>query len=192
MGIDTSDVLQAAATKWNFLSFRPGLVGGHCIGVDPYYLAQKAQEVGYHPEIILAGRRLNDSMGEYVATEVLKLMIRKGTYLKEVKVLILGITFKENCPDIRNTKVIDIYKELKELGLAVDIYDPWVKPEEVKHEYDIDILSTYPHGNSYRAIILAVAHKEFLQINLQEYRDQGCIIYDVKGMFDRGLVDGRL
>jgi UDP-N-acetyl-D-glucosamine/UDP-N-acetyl-D-galactosamine dehydrogenase len=192
MDIDTMDVLEAAGTKWNFLHFRPGLVGGHCIGVDPYYLALKAQEMGYHPEIILAGRRLNDSMGEYVASEVVKLMIQKGTCIKGTKVLILGITFKENCPDIRNTRVIDIYKELKSYGLEVDIYDPWAKPEEVKHEYNIDILKTYPEGNRYKAIILSVAHKEFLQINLREHRDRGSIIYDVKGMLNQAITDGRL
>ena len=192
MGIDTSDVLQAAGTKWNFLQFRPGLVGGHCIGVDPYYLAQKAQEVGYHPEIILAGRRLNDSMGEYVATEVIRLMIRKGICVRGSKVLILGITFKENCPDIRNTKVTDIFRELMNYGLEVDIYDPWAKPEEVQHEYGITTLMQYPGDNGYKAIILAVAHKEFLKIDLEGYRDKACIIYDVKGILERDLVDARL
>lgn len=192
MGIDTSDVLEAAGTKWNFLPFKPGLVGGHCIGVDPYYLAQKAQEAGYHPEIILAGRRLNDSMGQYVASEVVKLMIKKGICVKGAKVLMLGITFKENCPDIRNTKAIDIYKELVDYGIDVDVYDPWARPEEVKREYKIDSLKTYPKGNGYGAIILAVAHKEFMKINLQEHKDRGCIIYDVKGTLSRELSDGRL
>jgi UDP-N-acetyl-D-glucosamine/UDP-N-acetyl-D-galactosamine dehydrogenase len=194
MGIDTNDVLEAAGTKWNFLPFRPGLVGGHCIGVDPYYLAQKAQEVGYHPEIILTGRRLNDSMGEYVASEVVKLMIKKGTCVKGAKILILGITFKENCPDIRNTKVTDIYSEFKSYGLEVDVYDPWAKPEEVQHEYGLATLSQFPASaySDYKAIILAVAHKEFKQIDLQLHKDRGCIIYDVKVMLDRELVDARL
>lgn len=192
MGIDTSDVLQAAGTKWNFLQFKPGLVGGHCIGVDPYYLAQKAQEVGYHPEIILAGRRLNDSMGKYVASQVVKLMIKQGTCVKGAKMLMLGITFKEDCPDIRNTKAIDIYRELAEYGIEVDVYDPWAKPAEVEHEYGIDTLTTCPDCKRYQAIILAVAHKDFTKINLQEHKDQGCIIYDVKGMIKRELVDGRL
>lgn len=190
MGIDTSDVLQAASTKWNFLQFRPGLVGGHCIGVDPYYLAQKAQEAGYHPEIILAGRRLNDTMGEYVATEVVRLMIKKGICVKGAKVLILGITFKENCPDIRNTKVTDIYRELGSYGLEVDVYDPWAKTEEVKHEYGIDILEKFPGIDGYSAIVLAVAHQEFKNIKLQ--RGNNFVIYDVKGMLDRGVVDTRL
>jgi len=192
MNIDTQEVLEAAGTKWNFLPFKPGLVGGHCIGVDPFYLAQKAQEYGYHPEIILAGRRLNDSMGKYVATEVVKLMIKNGTQVKGAKVLILGITFKENCPDIRNTKVIDIYNELLDYEICIDVYDPWVNPVEVKHEYKINTLTAYPEGNGYEAIILAVAHNEFMTINLQEHKEQGCIIYDVKGIFDANLVDGRL
>ena len=199
MNIDTHAVLEAAGTKWNFLPFKPGLVGGHCIGVDPYYLAQKAQEYGYHPEIILAGRRLNDSMGKYVASEVVKLMIKKGTPIKGSKVLMLGITFKENCPDIRNTKAIDIYHELVEYGINVDVYDPWANPAEVLHEYNIKI-----HGSSnppsfggvggglYAAIILAVAHNEFNNINLQEHKDKGCIIYDVKGILNQSIVDGRL
>jgi len=192
MKIDTHAVLEAAGTKWNFLPFKPGLVGGHCIGVDPFYLAQKAQEYGYHPEIILAGRRLNDSMGKYIATEVVKLMIKKGTPVKGAKVLMLGITFKENCPDIRNTKAIDIFQELREYDIEVDVYDPWANPVEVKHEYNINTLTTYPEGNSYGAIILAVAHKEFLKINLQEHKDQGCIIYDVKAILEKDLTDGRL
>jgi len=192
MKIDTHAVLEAAGTKWNFLPFKPGLVGGHCIGVDPYYLAQKAQEYGYHPEIILAGRRLNDSMGPYVATEVVKLMIKRGTPVKGAKVLMLGITFKENCPDIRNTKAIDIYRELREYDIEVDVYDPWAKPEEVKHEYNIKTITKYPEGNGYAAIILAVAHNEFISINLQAHKDQGCIIYDVKGILKPELTDGRL
>jgi UDP-N-acetyl-D-galactosamine dehydrogenase len=192
MNIDTHAVLEAAGTKWNFLPFKPGLVGGHCIGVDPFYLAQKAQEYGYHPEIILAGRRMNDSMGPYVASEVVKLMIKKGTQVKGAKVLMLGITFKENCPDIRNTKAIDIYNELREYDMEVDVYDPWADPVEVKHEYGIKTITKYPEGNGYGAIILAVAHREFLGINLQLHKEQGCIIYDVKCILNPDIVDGRL
>jgi UDP-N-acetyl-D-galactosamine dehydrogenase len=192
MQIDTHSVLKAAATKWNFLPFKPGLVGGHCIGVDPYYLAQKAQEYGYHPEIILAGRRLNDTMGKYVVSEVVKLMIRKEIQVKNSKILMLGITFKENCPDIRNTKAIDIYHELKEYGVDVDVYDPWADPEEVKHEYKIQTLSQYPSDSQYNAILLVVAHNEFLNINLQEQKRNGCIIYDVKNLLSDNIVDGRL
>lgn len=192
MNIDTNAVLAAAGTKWNFLPFKPGLVGGHCIGVDPFYLAQKAQEYGYHPEIILAGRRLNDSMGKYVAAEVVKLMIKKETQVKKAKVLMLGITFKENCPDIRNTKAIDIYHELLEYGVHVDVYDPWANPEEVRHEYKIETLTQFPERNGYMAIILVVAHKEFLKINLAEHKAAGCIVYDVKGLFNLAEIDGRL
>ena len=192
MDIDTQDVLEAAGTKWNFLPFKPGLVGGHCIGVDPYYLAQKAQEAGYHPEIILAGRRLNDSMGQYVASEVVKLMIKKGTPVKGARALMLGITFKENCPDIRNTRAIDIYHELKEYGMEVDVYDPWASPEEVQHEYGIKIITEYPEGNGYGAIILAVAHNEFLQLNFEAHKEAGAVIYDVKGILDKKVTDGRL
>ena len=192
MGIDTHDVLEAAGTKWNFLPFKPGLVGGHCIGVDPYYLAQKAQEYGYHPEIILAGRRMNDEMGKYVASEVVKLMIKKELPVKGAKALMLGITFKENCPDIRNTKAIDIYHELREYGVEVEVYDPWADPEEVKHEYGIPIVNEFPERNGYSAIILAVAHKEFQSINLSTHRENGTVIYDVKGMLDKDLIEGRL
>ena len=192
MGIDTLDVLEAAGSKWNFLSFRPGLVGGHCIGVDPFYLAQKAQEVGYHPEIILAGRRLNDSMGAHVAGEVVKLMLKSGKPVKDSKILLLGITFKENCPDIRNTRATDIVTELKTYGVNVDIYDPWANPAEVKHEYNLNILSKYPEGNGYSAIILAVAHNEFKEINMTTHKENGTIIYDVKGILPREVVDARL
>lgn len=192
MKIDTHAVLEAAGTKWNFLPFKPGLVGGHCIGVDPFYLAQKAQEYGYHPEIILAGRRLNDSMGPYVATEVVKLMIKRGVPVKGAKVLMLGITFKENCPDIRNTKAIDIYHELCEYGIEVDVYDPWAEPNEVKHEYGIKTITEYPEGNGYAAIILAVAHNEFMKIKLHKHKADGCIIYDVKGILSGNLLDARL
>jgi UDP-N-acetyl-D-galactosamine dehydrogenase len=197
MGIDTLEVLEAAGTKWNFLNFRPGLVGGHCIGVDPYYLAQKAQEVGYHPEIILAGRRLNDSMGAYVAGEVVKLMLKKGAAVRGAKALILGITFKENCPDIRNTRVVDIYHELLTYGMEVDIFDPWANPEEVQHEYGLKIIteSPLPYPSSltqYAAIILAVAHNEFKTINIQALQQNGAIIYDVKGILPKEYVDARL
>jgi len=196
MGIDTHAVLEAAGTKWNFLPFKPGLVGGHCIGVDPYYLDQKAQECGYHPEIILAGRRLNDSMGQYVASEVVKLMIKKSIPVKGAKVLMLGITFKENCPDIRNTKAIDIYRELKDYGMDVDLYDPWANPAEVKHEYGINILSNLPPSGGteggWASIILAVAHNQFLKIDLEEHKKLGCVIYDVKGILNQQIIDGRL
>jgi len=192
MKIDTLSVLEAAGTKWNFLPFKPGLVGGHCIGVDPFYLAQKAQEYGYHPEIILAGRRLNDGMGKHVVSEVIKLMIKKEVPVKAAKVLMLGITFKENCPDIRNTKAIDIYRELLEYGIEADVYDPWANPNDVKHEYQIDTLTTYPEKNGYNVIILVVAHKEFMKINIQEHKKKGCIIYDVKGLLSVDDVDGRL
>lgn len=164
MNIDTNAVLQAAGTKWNFLPFKPGLVGGHCIGVDPYYLAQKAQEYGYHPEIILAGRRLNDSMGEYVASEVVKKMIKQGIQIKGSNILVLGITFKENCPDVRNTKVVDVIRELKEYNTNVTIYDPWANPEEVEHEYGLEIETKLPNGK-FDAVVLAVSHKEFDTVN---------------------------
>jgi UDP-N-acetyl-D-galactosamine dehydrogenase len=190
LGIDTQDVLAAAGTKWNFLPFKPGLVGGHCIGVDPYYLAQKAQEVGYHPEIILAGRRLNDSMGKHVATEVIKHMMRKDLKVIDAKVLILGFTFKEDCPDVRNTRVIDIYHELRSFDMDVDIFDPWASSEEVKHEYNIDVLNEQPDLNQYSAIILAVAHKKFLHLNLEATNER--VIYDVKGLLDKQKIDARL
>jgi UDP-N-acetyl-D-glucosamine/UDP-N-acetyl-D-galactosamine dehydrogenase len=192
MGIDTLDVLAAAGTKWNFLPFRPGLVGGHCIGVDPYYLAQKAQEFGYHPEIILAGRRLNDGMGEYVVSEVVKLMIRKGIPVKGAKVLLLGITFKENCPDIRNTRVVDIYHAFLEYGTEVTIYDPWADPEEVRHEYGITSGKELPVHTGFDAIILAVAHHQFRDIELHSLKKKQTVIYDVKGFLDAGTIDGRL
>lgn len=188
--IDTQDVLAAAQTKWNFLPFQPGLVGGHCIGVDPYYLAQKAQEVGYHPEIILAGRRLNDGMGAYVAQEVVKLMIKRQRPVLNARILLLGITFKENCPDIRNTRAIDIYHELRSYDTQVDIYDPWASKEEVAQEYGIDLVEE-PEG-PYDAIILAVAHQEFLSLDLDTLKaDQG-LVYDVKGFLPKSNVDARL
>jgi UDP-N-acetyl-D-glucosamine/UDP-N-acetyl-D-galactosamine dehydrogenase len=192
MGIDTNEVLEAAGTKWNFLKFKPGLVGGHCIGVDPYYLAQKAQEVGYHPEIILAGRRVNDSMGKHVATEVVKLMLRKDLKVVDSKALILGFTFKEDCPDVRNTRVIDIYEELKSFDLNVDIFDPWANKEEVNHEYGVDILNELKAEalKDYSAIILAVAHKEFASLNLSKSSNQ--VIFDVKGILGKEVSDARL
>jgi UDP-N-acetyl-D-galactosamine dehydrogenase len=192
LNIDTQEVLEAAGTKWNFLPFKPGLVGGHCIGVDPFYLAQKAQEVGYHPEIILAGRRLNDSMGKYVAKETIKHMMRKDLKVINSKVLILGFTFKEDCPDVRNTRVIDIYIELKSFDLDVDVYDPWANPIEVRHEYGIEIMngSAKPILEDYCAIILAVAHKEFKSWPIQKTADQ--VVFDVKSVLPKEKVDARL
>ncbi len=192
MDIDTQDVLEAAGTKWNFLSFKPGLVGGHCIGVDPYYLAQKSQEAGYHPEIILAGRRLNDGMGKYIATEVVKLMIQNEIKVNKSKVLLLGITFKENCTDIRNTKAIDIYHELKSYGIAVDIVDPWASKDEVKAEYGLPLGSKVDEQVNYSAVILAVAHRQFKSLDLKQFKDKGAIIYDVKGILPRDLINARL
>lgn len=190
--IDTRDVLEAAGTKWNFLNFHPGLVGGHCIGVDPYYLAQKAEEVGYHPEIILAGRRINDSMGKHVATEVVKCLMRKDLKVLEAKVLMLGITFKENCPDIRNTRAIDIYRELESYDMQVDVYDPWADPDEVKDEYGIELTNSndLPNLKEYAAIILAVSHEIFRNLPVTTNGKQ--VVYDVKGFYDKKLVDKRL
>ncbi|MDX1701621.1 MAG: nucleotide sugar dehydrogenase [Melioribacteraceae bacterium] len=181
MNIDTQAVLEAAGTKWNFLPFRPGLVGGHCIGVDPYYLAQKAQEIGYHPEIILAGRRMNDSMGQYVASEVVKLMLQNDLKVKGAKILVLGITFKENCPDVRNTKVVDVISNLKEYGVEVTIYDPLANPSEVKHEYGLETIKEVP-DEEFDAIVLTVAHKEFLELDLNKLKNKGSVVYDVKGV----------
>lgn len=181
MGIDTHDVLEAAGTKWNFLPFKPGLVGGHCIGVDPYYLAQKAQEYGYHPEIILAGRRLNDGMGKYVASEIIKLMIQNDIKVKGSNILVLGITFKENCPDVRNTKAVDIVTNLKSYNAEVDIYDPWASQEEVSHEYNLNVTNKLPN-KKYDTVVLAVAHNEFKNINTSKLlRDDG-VVYDIKGI----------
>jgi UDP-N-acetyl-D-galactosamine dehydrogenase len=191
LNIDTNEVLEAAATKWNFLKFKPGLVGGHCIGVDPYYLAQKAQEVGYHPEIILAGRRLNDGMGKHIATETVKLMIKKSIKIIDSKILILGFTFKENCPDVRNTRVIDIVNELKTYNTILTIVDPWANPDEVKKEYDTATLVEIPNDN-YDAIILAVGHLNFLKINLRDYQNSNSVVFDVKGILSKHLTDGRL
>ncbi len=194
MGIDTLDVLEAAGTKWNFLPFRPGLVGGHCIGVDPYYLTHKAVSVGYNPEIILAGRRINDGMGPYVAGRLVKLMIKKEHKINRAKVLVLGITFKENCPDIRNSRVIDIINELNQFGCNVDIYDPWADKEEVKHEYGVDILDAGAdlYSAGYTGIVLAVSHSKFKELDLESFRKSGAVVYDVKGILDKNLVDGRL
>jgi UDP-N-acetyl-D-galactosamine dehydrogenase len=188
--IDTHAVLEAAGTKWNFLPFKPGLVGGHCIGVDPYYLAQKAQEKGYHPEIILAGRRLNDSMGEYVASQTIKLMIKKGVTVNGASILMLGITFKENCPDVRNTKIVDVIKSLKEYGVTITIFDPWANSAEVKHEYGFEITNEQP-SLTFDAIVLGVAHKVFHSIDFSKLRNKNSVLYDVKGVLE-GDVDGRL
>lgn len=179
MGIDTNAVLEAAGTKWNFLPFKPGLVGGHCIGVDPYYLAQKAQEYGYHPEIILAGRRMNDSMGEYVASQVIKKMIKQGQCVKGSNILVLGITFKENCPDVRNTKVVDVIRELKEYDTNITIYDPWANSQEVKHEYGLDILTEMPQGE-FDAVVLAVMHKEFENLDYLVSLNKNGFVYTFK------------
>jgi UDP-N-acetyl-D-glucosamine/UDP-N-acetyl-D-galactosamine dehydrogenase len=194
MGIDTHEVLEAAGTKWNFLKFKPGLVGGHCIGVDPYYLAQKAQELGYHPEIILAGRRLNDDMGSYVAQEVIKLMIHKDISIKNSNILVLGFTFKENCPDVRNTKVIDIINELDTYNTNVTVYDPWAKPSEVLHEYGMITYNNLEDisQKKYDAIILTVSHEEFKTLDWSIIKCDNCVVYDVKGFLDKEQVDSRL
>lgn len=188
--IDTSAVLEAAGTKWNFLHFKPGLVGGHCIGVDPYYLAQKAQENGYHPEIILAGRRLNDSMGEYVASQVVKLMIKKGISISGAKLLMLGITFKENCPDVRNTKIVDLIKAFEDYGIQVTIFDPWANPAEVLQEYGLATSNAKPQS-TFDALVLGVSHKEFIDLDTNSLRNEKSILYDVKGVLGKN-VDGRL
>jgi UDP-N-acetyl-D-glucosamine/UDP-N-acetyl-D-galactosamine dehydrogenase len=190
LGIDTYDVLEAASTKWNFLKFQPGLVGGHCIGVDPYYLAQKAQQVGYHPEIILAGRRINDGMGVYVANEVVKLMIKKGHKIDGSRVLLLGITFKENCPDIRNSRVIDVHQELIQFGMQVEVLDPWADAHEVAKEYGVALIDS-PQGQ-YDAIVLAVAHDAFKQLNIDALKNSNAILFDTKAFYGKLIVDGRL
>ncbi|ETZ24538.1 nucleotide sugar dehydrogenase [Pedobacter sp. V48] len=192
IGIDTNDVIEAAGTKWNFLKYQPGLVGGHCIGVDPYYLAHKAQSLGYHPQVILSGRRVNDNMGPFVADKVVKLMIQKDHKIKGSKALIMGITFKENCPDVRNTRVVDIYHELVNFGLDVDVFDPWADATEVLHEYGISILNKLEESIVYDAVIVAVAHKEFLEIDFQKIKRNNGVIFDTKACLDRSLVDGRL
>ncbi len=194
LGLDTEEVLQAAGSKWNFLPFRPGLVGGHCIGVDPYYLTHKAQAIGYHPEIILAGRRLNDSMGSYVVSQVIKLMTHRHCLSQDSRVLVLGLTFKENCPDLRNTRVVDIVGELKDYGIPCDVHDPWVNPAEAQHEYGIEVIAEPPSG-VYDAVILAVAHRQFQDMGVERIRAFGkpnAVLYDVKQMLPKGQVDGRL
>ena len=195
LGIDTLEVLLAAGTKWNFLPFRPGLVGGHCIGVDPYYLTHKAQELGYHPEVILAGRRINDSMAEHVADETVKLMLKKGLSVLGSKVLVLGLTFKENCPDVRNTKVVDIVKGLLAYNTLVDVYDPWVDLKEAKAEYGLNCLSSMPENNAYSAVILAVGHDQFKAMGIdgiKAFAVENAVIFDVKSVLDKASVDGRL
>jgi UDP-N-acetyl-D-galactosamine dehydrogenase len=191
MNIDTQDVLTAAGTKWNFLPFKPGLVGGHCIGVDPYYLAQAAQRTGYNPEIILAGRRVNDGMGEYVADQVIKLMLKKGIQVLGSKVLVLGFTFKENCPDVRNTKVIDIVHTLEEYKAEVTVHDPWADPAIAKHEYGIELRNNLPEGK-FDAIILAVAHNKFKDLDITKITNGSKVVYDVKGVFEDEVIDGKL
>ena len=193
MGIDTNDVLEAAGTKWNFLPFRPGLVGGHCIGVDPYYLAHKAMELGYNPEIILSGRRLNDSMGPYVSQETIKLMIKKGINVNDSNILVLGITFKEDCPDIRNSRAIDIIEEFKSFSVNVDVFDPWATAEEVKNAYGLNLISNKKDIKiKYDAVVLAVSHKEFLSIDLKEFVKDNHIVFDVKSVLSKELTDSRL
>ena len=191
LDINTHDVLEAAGTKWNFLPFKPGLVGGHCIGVDPYYLAQKAQEHGYHPEIILAGRRLNDGMGDYVASQIIKCMIKKNITVNGSKVLILGITFKENCPDVRNTKAVDLISALKEYGTNIRIHDPWADQDEVMHEYGLESLKAIPN-DKFDAIVLTVSHNKFKELDILSLKNENAIVYDVKNFFDNSLVDGNL
>jgi UDP-N-acetyl-D-glucosamine/UDP-N-acetyl-D-galactosamine dehydrogenase len=194
LGLDTQEILEAAGTKWNFLPFRPGLVGGHCIGVDPYYLTHKAQAIGYHPEIILAGRRLNDSMGSYVASQVIKLMTRRSCLSQDARVLILGLTFKENCPDLRNTRVVDIVAELKDYGIVCDVHDPWASPAQAHREYGIDLLES-PIEGAYDAVVLAVAHRQFHELGVDRIRAFGksnAVLYDVKQVLPKDRVDGRL
>ena len=193
MGIDTNDVLEAAGTKWNFIKMNPGLVGGHCISVDPYYLAQCAQRLGYNPEIILAGRRMNDGMGAYVADQTIKLMLKKGIQVLGSKIIIMGFTFKENCPDVRNTRVIDIYHALQEYNANITVYDPWASPEKVKHEYGIDIVNELPK-TKFNTAIVAVAHRQFreMEINFDELLEKEHVLFDVKAILPRELVDGRL
>ncbi len=195
MGLDTLEVLEAAGTKWNFLNFRPGLVGGHCIGVDPYYLTHKSQEVGYHPEMILAGRRINDNMGIYVASRVVRHMVKKGISMPEARILVLGITFKENCPDVRNTRVVDVIEELENYGTQVDVYDPWADPDEVQKEYGVKVTKEAPPAGQYDGIVVAVAHKEFFDLGVEGIRALGKdvqVIYDIKSVLPADVVDGRL
>ena len=190
MGIDTSEVLEAAGTKWNFLKFKPGLVGGHCIGVDPYYLLHKSESLGYYPQVILSGRRVNDNMGIFVANKLIKLLIKKGHKIEGSKVLILGITFKENCPDIRNSRVIDVYQELKEFGVEVEVYDPWASKHEVKEEYHITLLDSLT--GKYDGILLAVSHDEFKSLHLENFKNTNAVVFDIKGIYDKNVIDARL
>jgi len=190
MGIDTTEVLEAAGTKWNFLNFKPGLVGGHCIGVDPYYLLHKSESLGYYPQVILSGRRVNDNMGIFVANKLVKLLINKGQKIGGAKTLMLGITFKENCPDIRNSRVVDIYKELVDFGMDVDVYDPWANAAEVKHEHGIDLVSKL--ADQYQAIVLTVAHNEFLDLPFASLRAENGVIFDIKSILSKDLADARL
>lgn len=192
LDIDTNEVLAAAGTKWNFLPFRPGLVGGHCIGVDPYYLIRKAQDYGYHPGLILYGRRINDTMGEYIANRVVKCMIKKDVPVKNAEVLVLGFTFKENCPDVRNTKVGDVVRVLKDYGINVSVYDPWARAEEVRDEYGIELTGSLSEGRKYDVIVLAVAHKEFLELDIPSLVSENYVVYDVKGCLNPEWVDDRL
>lgn len=192
VGIDTNDVIEAAGTKWNFLKYRPGLVGGHCISVDPYYLAHKAKALGYDPQVILSGRAVNNSIAKFIADKVLKLMIQKDHKIKGANILMLGVTFKENCPDCRNTKVVDIASELEDFGCVVDIYDPWASPEVVKHEYGKELIGEIDPNKRYAAVIACVSHDQFKTFDFKKYKDQNAVIYDVKNFVDRSLVDGRL
>jgi len=190
IGIDTHEVLEAAGTKWNFLPFKPGLVGGHCIGVDPYYLTYKAESLGYHPEVILSGRKINDNMPIYIANDVIKLMAKNQLPIHGGKVLVLGLTFKENCPDIRNSKVVDVVRELISFGTLVDIYDPHADAEEVKHEYNLELIKNI--SKKYHAVVLAVGHKEFASLDLNQVKESNAIVYDVKGFLDKSLITARL
>ncbi|WP_341830901.1 nucleotide sugar dehydrogenase [Sphingobacterium thalpophilum] len=192
VGIDTQDVLDAAGTKYNFLRFKPGLVGGHCISVDPYYLAQKATQLGYHPHVILSGREVNDQIASFIASKVVKLMIQKNIKFEGAKALVLGITFKENCPDIRNSKVIDMIHDLQEFGLKVDVYDPWVNVDDVKSHFNLELLSSLPESADYDSVILAVGHREFLHLDLNNLKKNPSVVFDIKGLLDRKLVDARL
>lgn len=192
VGIDTNDVIEAAGTKWNFLKYRPGLVGGHCISVDPYYLAHKAKALGYEPQVILSGRAVNNSIAKFIADKTLKLMIQKDHKIKDSNVLILGVTFKENCPDCRNTKVVDIANELEDFGCRVDIYDPWASPEVVRHEYGKELIAAVDPEKKYEAIVACVSHNQFKTFDFKKYREQGAVIFDVKGFVPRELVDARL
>ena len=194
IGIDTAEVLEAAGTKWNFLNFRPGLVGGHCIGVDPYYLTHKAQSLGYHPEVILAGRRINDEMGRYTATEIVKMMIKKGLTVLNAKILQLGITFKENCPDCRNSRAVDVVRNLQEFGCDVEIFDPWAAPEDIEKEYGLSSLNDFSQlaEKKYDVIVLAVSHKEFFTLDIRKLRKDESIVFDIKSVLPREEVDARL